>query len=170
MPCNLFLMMLAQLQWVSLSVNIYTRMCIFTLLIPRYMVVWSNFEIADLDFWRSDAYLKFFEFLDQSGGFYYEASVVISTWVVPSELSYNLSYSVEAMRLYIPSRSHYLHTKTKLSVWIYTCREPNKASAFPRWNRYVYTTWFNVRGNRPDLKFEKDMDMSMCLFNIVLSR
>ncbi|KAK1216439.1 hypothetical protein PQX77_020936 [Marasmius sp. AFHP31] len=33
---------------------------------------WSNFEIADLDFWRSEAYQKFFEFLDSKGGFYYE--------------------------------------------------------------------------------------------------
>lgn len=34
--------------------------------------VWSNFEIGDLDFWRSEAYSTFFEFLDQKGGFYYE--------------------------------------------------------------------------------------------------
>ncbi|KAJ3903112.1 glycosyltransferase family 15 protein [Lentinula edodes] len=33
---------------------------------------WSNFEIADMDFWRSEAYAKFFEFLDSKGGFYYE--------------------------------------------------------------------------------------------------
>jgi len=33
---------------------------------------WSNFEIADLDFWRSEAYMKFFEHLDNAGGFYYE--------------------------------------------------------------------------------------------------
>ncbi|KAF9068826.1 glycosyltransferase family 15 protein [Rhodocollybia butyracea] len=33
---------------------------------------WSNFEIADLDFWRSEAYQTFFEFLDNTGGFYYE--------------------------------------------------------------------------------------------------
>ncbi|KAJ3781406.1 glycosyltransferase family 15 protein [Lentinula aff. detonsa] len=33
---------------------------------------WSNFEIADMDFWRSDAYQTFFEFLDAKGGFYYE--------------------------------------------------------------------------------------------------
>ncbi|KAH7886560.1 alpha-1,2-mannosyltransferase [Phlebopus sp. FC_14] len=33
---------------------------------------WSNFEIADMDFWRSDVYMTFFEFLDQQGGFYYE--------------------------------------------------------------------------------------------------
>jgi len=33
---------------------------------------WSNFEIGDLDFWRGDSYMKFFEFLDSKGGFYYE--------------------------------------------------------------------------------------------------
>jgi len=30
---------------------------------------WSNFEIADLDFWRSEAYTQFFEYLDSKGGF-----------------------------------------------------------------------------------------------------
>ncbi|ESK90960.1 glycosyltransferase family 15 protein [Moniliophthora roreri MCA 2997] len=33
---------------------------------------WSNFEIADMNFWRGEAYQKFFEFLDSKGGFYYE--------------------------------------------------------------------------------------------------
>ncbi|TFL07638.1 glycosyltransferase family 15 protein [Pterulicium gracile] len=33
---------------------------------------WSNFEIGDLDFWRGEAYTKFFDFLDEKGGFYYE--------------------------------------------------------------------------------------------------
>ena len=33
---------------------------------------WSNFEIASLDFWRSEAYLKYFDYLDKDGGFYYE--------------------------------------------------------------------------------------------------
>ncbi|KAJ7880159.1 glycosyltransferase family 15 protein [Mycena leptocephala] len=33
---------------------------------------WSNFEIADLDLWRGEAYTKFFEYLDSKGGFYYE--------------------------------------------------------------------------------------------------
>jgi len=33
---------------------------------------WSNFEIGDLNFWRSDAYMKYFEYLDQHGGFFYE--------------------------------------------------------------------------------------------------
>lgn len=33
---------------------------------------WSNFEVADMDFWRSPAYMAFFEYLDAQGGFYYE--------------------------------------------------------------------------------------------------
>ncbi|KAF5391283.1 hypothetical protein D9757_001876 [Collybiopsis confluens] len=33
---------------------------------------WSNFEIADMDFWRSEAYIAFFEYLELKGGFYYE--------------------------------------------------------------------------------------------------
>ncbi|KAH7106277.1 glycosyltransferase family 15 protein [Auriculariales sp. MPI-PUGE-AT-0066] len=33
---------------------------------------YSNFEIADMDFWRGEAYQKFFKFIDDSGGFYYE--------------------------------------------------------------------------------------------------
>ncbi|TEB31240.1 glycosyltransferase family 15 protein [Coprinellus micaceus] len=33
---------------------------------------WSNFEIGDLDFWRGEAYMKYFTHLDEAGGFYYE--------------------------------------------------------------------------------------------------
>ncbi|KAH7926325.1 glycosyltransferase family 15 protein [Leucogyrophana mollusca] len=33
---------------------------------------WSNFEIGDLDLWRGEAYSKFFDYLDEQGGFYYE--------------------------------------------------------------------------------------------------
>ncbi|GME73981.1 unnamed protein product [[Candida] boidinii] len=33
---------------------------------------WSNFEIADMDFWRSEAYEAYFNHLDKSGGFFYE--------------------------------------------------------------------------------------------------
>ncbi|KAJ7159641.1 glycosyltransferase family 15 protein [Mycena filopes] len=33
---------------------------------------WSNFEIADMEFWRSPAYTDFFEYLESKGGFYYE--------------------------------------------------------------------------------------------------
>ncbi|KAL0574162.1 hypothetical protein V5O48_007790 [Marasmius crinis-equi] len=37
-----------------------------------YNLVWSNFEIGDLEFWRGEAYGQFFDFLDKKGGFYYE--------------------------------------------------------------------------------------------------
>lgn len=33
---------------------------------------WSNFEIGDMDFWRGDTYMRFFDYLDKKGGFYYE--------------------------------------------------------------------------------------------------
>ncbi|RCK54987.1 Glycolipid 2-alpha-mannosyltransferase 2 [Candida viswanathii] len=33
---------------------------------------WSNFEIANLNFWRGEAYTKYFDYLDQTGGFFYE--------------------------------------------------------------------------------------------------
>ncbi|KAK4058640.1 hypothetical protein OIO90_000084 [Microbotryomycetes sp. JL221] len=33
---------------------------------------WSNFEIASLSLWRSEAYQAYFEHLDKSGGFFYE--------------------------------------------------------------------------------------------------
>ncbi|CDO96159.1 unnamed protein product [Kluyveromyces dobzhanskii CBS 2104] len=33
---------------------------------------WSNFEVGDLNFFRSEEYLQFFNHLDSKGGFYYE--------------------------------------------------------------------------------------------------
>ncbi|KIM20997.1 glycosyltransferase family 15 protein [Serendipita vermifera MAFF 305830] len=33
---------------------------------------WSNFEIGDMNLWRSKAYTDYFDFLDANGGFYYE--------------------------------------------------------------------------------------------------
>jgi mannosyltransferase len=33
---------------------------------------WSNFEIADMSFWRSPEYEAYFEHLDRAGGFFYE--------------------------------------------------------------------------------------------------
>ncbi|KAG1107159.1 hypothetical protein G6F42_016470 [Rhizopus arrhizus] len=33
---------------------------------------WTNFEIASLELWRSNDYLKLFNYLDQQGGFFYE--------------------------------------------------------------------------------------------------
>ena len=33
---------------------------------------WSNFEVGNLDWLRSQAYLDFFDSLDRDGGFFYE--------------------------------------------------------------------------------------------------
>ncbi|SCU88205.1 LAFA_0E11320g1_1 [Lachancea sp. 'fantastica'] len=33
---------------------------------------WSNFEVANLNFWRSEAYRDYFDHLDHAGGFFYE--------------------------------------------------------------------------------------------------
>ena len=35
-------------------------------------LVFNNFEIADMDLWRGEAYTAFFDYLDHNGGFYYE--------------------------------------------------------------------------------------------------
>jgi hypothetical protein len=48
--------------------------CVLTLPCPDD-IVWSNFEIGDLDFWRGEAYSKFFDYLDSKGGFYYEVCI-----------------------------------------------------------------------------------------------
>ena len=37
--------------------------------------VWSNFEIADMDFWRGEAYSAYFDYLESKGGFYYEVRI-----------------------------------------------------------------------------------------------
>ncbi|WFD03189.1 hypothetical protein MOBT1_001878 [Malassezia obtusa] len=44
------------------------------LLEPGYNMChfWSNFEIADLRFWRSKQYREYFDHLDKAGGFFYE--------------------------------------------------------------------------------------------------
>jgi hypothetical protein len=43
--------------------------------------VWSNFEIADMDFWRTEAYSAYFDYLDKQGGFYYEVrSFLLHLW------------------------------------------------------------------------------------------
>src|SRR5260221_1209757 len=72
--------------------------------------VWSNFEIADLDFWRSEAYTKFFDYLEAQGGFYYEVRRNILS---PPTLFPHTYFSVGAMHRSIPSRPHCFCLKTK---------------------------------------------------------
>lgn len=55
----------------------------------------SNFEIADLDFLRSEPYEKYFEHLDRAGGFSYERwgdapvhSIAAALFLKPEEVHY----------------------------------------------------------------------------------
>jgi alpha 1,2-mannosyltransferase len=41
-------------------------------LIDVMQIVFNNFEIADMNLWRGEAYTAFFDYLDHNGGFYYE--------------------------------------------------------------------------------------------------
>ncbi|GAA6012444.1 hypothetical protein JCM10207_007089 [Rhodosporidiobolus poonsookiae] len=56
---------------------------------------WSNFEIASLDLWRSEAYRAYFDYLDQSGGFFYERwgdapvhSIAAALFLKPEEFQF----------------------------------------------------------------------------------
>jgi alpha 1,2-mannosyltransferase len=61
------------------SYNLCHCKCRFRFLSPRGTddpVVWSNFEIADMNLWRGEAYAKYFDHLEASGGFYYEVTLL----------------------------------------------------------------------------------------------
>ena len=38
---------------------------------PRYQMFYNNFELSDLDVWRSRDYREYIEFIDRMGGIYY---------------------------------------------------------------------------------------------------
>lgn len=57
---------------IAVTVRLFSISCLALLTLNRSHIVWSNFEIADLDFWRGEAYSTYFEKLDSAGGFYYE--------------------------------------------------------------------------------------------------
>ncbi|KAJ2784642.1 hypothetical protein GGI15_002196 [Coemansia interrupta] len=72
------------LDWVRRSDGTYTK-CHF----------WSNFEIVDLSFYRSKEYEAYFEYLDRSGGFFYERwgdapihSIAVSMFLKKSQVHY----------------------------------------------------------------------------------
>jgi mannosyltransferase len=61
---------------------------------------WSNFEIADMDFFRGQAYEDFFNHLDRSGGFFYERwgdapvhSIALGLFEDKSKIHWYVTYS-----------------------------------------------------------------------------
>lgn len=69
----------------AVTVNIIYMICLSTS--DKVSLVWTNFEIGDLEFWRSEAYSTFFDFLDKKGGFYYEV-LTFSSNVLSRDLSF----------------------------------------------------------------------------------
>ncbi|KAF3929263.1 hypothetical protein AA313_de0206098 [Arthrobotrys entomopaga] len=56
---------------------------------------WTNFEIANLKLWRNERYIKYFEHLDKSGGFFYERwgdapvhSIALATMVDKAQIHF----------------------------------------------------------------------------------
>lgn len=54
---------------------------------------WSNFEVADMEFWRSQVYQEYFDHLDHAGGFFYERwgdapvhSIALGLWEDASKI------------------------------------------------------------------------------------
>ncbi|PHH63463.1 hypothetical protein CDD81_5842 [Ophiocordyceps australis] len=54
---------------------------------------WSNFEVADMEFWRSNVYQDYFDHLDRAGGFFYERwgdapvhSIALGLWEDSSKI------------------------------------------------------------------------------------
>lgn len=73
--------------------------------------VWSNFEIADMDFWRSEAYMKFFEYLETQGGFYYEVHTEFIIYFLTLLIKWQFSAGVTHRS--IPSLQHFSGLKIK---------------------------------------------------------
>ncbi|CCD24187.1 alpha-1,2-mannosyltransferase KRE2 NDAI_0C05280 [Naumovozyma dairenensis CBS 421] len=56
---------------------------------------WSNFEVANLNLWRSPAYTEYFDYLDHAGGFFYERwgdapvhSIAVSAFLPKDRIHY----------------------------------------------------------------------------------
>lgn len=81
------------LEWISNDKGDSYNLCHF----------WSNFEIGNLNFFRSEAYRKYFDYLDKAGGFYYERwgdapvhSIAAALFLRPDEIHFfdNIGYTV----------------------------------------------------------------------------
>ncbi|KAG7661543.1 uncharacterized protein J8A68_004912 [[Candida] subhashii] len=81
---------------------------------------WSNFEVGDLNFFRSNAYMKYFDYMDRAGGFYYERwgdgplhTFAASTFIPRDKLHFfdDIGYKHEAWETCPISEKHRLKQK-----------------------------------------------------------
>ncbi|KAI8376137.1 nucleotide-diphospho-sugar transferase [Radiomyces spectabilis] len=75
---------------------------------------WSNFEIGSLEFLRSPAYTKYFEYLDKAGGFFYERwgdapvhSLGVALFLKPEEVHFfnDIGYKHEPL-MHCPTENY----------------------------------------------------------------
>ena len=87
----------------------------------------SNFEVGSLDFFRSEANEKYFEWLDRGGGFYYERfgdapihTLSVAMFVPKSEIWFfrDIGYQHDINRLVLPSAP--IKTSTDRRIWLDT--------------------------------------------------
>ena len=86
---------------------------------------WSNFEIADMTFWRSRVYQDYFDHLDRAGGFFYERwgdapvhSIALGLFEDASKIHWSV-ISSSTLSIHIEHRrqsSVYLISKNTLTV------------------------------------------------------
>lgn len=101
---------------------------------------WSNFEIGDMDFYRLEAYSKFFDHIDRAGGFYY------SRWGDAPIHSMGVSLLLSKDELFYMDNSGYFHSPNGDCPWDPEIRKQRrctchtkkdatwlKSSCIPKW-------------------------------------
>ncbi|EPY51349.1 alpha-1,2-mannosyltransferase [Schizosaccharomyces cryophilus OY26] len=113
---------------------------------------WSNFEIADLNFFRSDAYTDYFEYLDQHFGFFYERwgdapihSIAASLFLNKSQIHYFEDFGYYHLPWSHCPSDYLLHANGRCICDPANTVELEYEFCYPRW-------YYNMRA--PDHKLE----------------
>lgn len=105
---------------------------------------WSNFEIGNLDFFRSQKYRDYFKFLDENGGFFYER------WGDAPVHSLGLAMMTDKSRIHWfedIGYKHFPYFNCPMSSKCHGC-DPGKFSEFANLNNEnCMSEWLKVIGN-----------------------
>ncbi|CUM63441.1 uncharacterized protein PRCAT00001016001 [Priceomyces carsonii] len=106
---------------------------------------WSNFEVGDMDFFRLESYTKFFNYLDQEGGFYY------SRWGDAPIHSMAVSFMLKSSELYFLQNSGYFHNPNGDCPWDPSIRKQRRCICLTKneatWARNsCIPKWFEIHG------------------------
>lgn len=96
---------------------------------------WSNFEIANLRFYRSDAYEEYFKYLDDRGGFFYER------WGDAPIHTLAASFMLPAESLHFVANTGYMHNpnqdcpaEQEVRDMLHCDCNPNKDFTWHKWS------------------------------------